>query len=267
MPDEVVQAVRGDSPVLIHVPHAGLHFPAAAATALRDDLDLGTEVRRIADLHMDRLLAMICESLDEAGIVPTTVVSPNSRLFMDPERFPDEREEMNAVGMGVVYQNGVDGRPLYGSPLSEAVREARIREYYEPYTRALVRESAAALGRFGRLLFVDLHSYASTALPFEIHKDEARPPLCIGLDHSIHDPDADVLAALGARFDSAVDQPYHGTYVPAPWYRRDPRLRSVMLELRKDQYMDEHSFALADDAVAVARRIAEWIVLASRHAG
>ena len=253
------EIVRGNAPVVVHVPHAGTRFPGVASTAFRPHIDRDFEIRKIADLHMDAIYGRIRGTLAARGIEPFSVVNPNARLFMDPERFPDDREEMNAVGMGVVYDNGYDLQPLYAAPLPEAERAHRIHAYYDPYTQALIDVTREAIDRFGRVLFVDLHSYATEALPCELHPDEGRPPLCIGLDGSIHDPDPAHIAALEARFDSAINEPYHGTYVPSPWYRRDPRLRSIMLEVRKDQYMDEATFATTPASAALAERIGEWI--------
>ncbi len=265
MPANFAQIARGDAPVLIHVPHAGTHYPGAAVAPFREGLDLRHEISTMADLHMDVVLARIGARLAEpqlGGIVPYTLVNPNARVFMDPERFNDDREEMNAVGMGVVYTHGHDRRPLYRGAMADEEREMRIRDFYDPYSTELIRLTSEILDRFGHVLFVDLHSYATRALPCELHAEEARPPLCIGLDASIHDPEPAVIADLASRFDSATNQPYHGTYVPRQWYRTDSRVRSVMLEVRKDQYMDEAHFAITARADALVDGISAWIARA-----
>lgn len=266
MPANFAHITEGTVPVLVHVPHAGIHYPSAESTPFRGNLDVQHEIATMADLHMDTILARIRSRLIETrlgGIAPYTLVNPNARIFMDPERFNDEREEMNTVGMGVVYTNGHDRRPLYATELPSGERESRIRDYYDPYSDALIHLTRTILDRFGRALFIDLHSYATRALPCELHADEARPPLCIGLDASIHDPDPSVIENLRDRFGASTNQPYHGTYVPAPWYRTDPRVRSIMLEVRKDQYMDEGSLAITPAADALVDGISEWIALAA----
>lgn len=82
-----------------------------------------------------------------------------SRLWCDIERFPDEREEMNAVGMGVIYENDADMRPLYDHPLSDDERRNRMDRLYRPYHETLTSLCRATVERHGHALLIDLHSY------------------------------------------------------------------------------------------------------------
>jgi hypothetical protein len=99
-----------DSPVLLHVPHGSRAIPAPVrARILLDDQALGAELDRMTDSHT----AVIAErAAAEAAVAPWRFANALSRLVVDPERFPDEREEMRAVGMGAVYTRTSDGRPL-----------------------------------------------------------------------------------------------------------------------------------------------------------
>ena len=95
--------VRGDpaSPVVLHVPHAGRLVPVdARRRMLLDDAALAAEIDVLTD-HDTDVLALA--AADRATVRPWVIVNPLSRFVVDVERFPDEREEMRAVGMGAVY--------------------------------------------------------------------------------------------------------------------------------------------------------------------
>ena len=166
-----------------------------------------------------------------------------SRLVMDPERLPDDAEEsMAAKGMGAVYVGTSDGRPLRGP---QHDRERVMRELYWPYARALEMRVSALVARFGRALVVDAHSYPRAALPYEEPSRE-RPELCLGFE-PFHDPTSlrCEIAAISreAGRSTAINTPFAGSYVPLVHFGRDARVRSLMIELRRDTYMDEASGA------------------------
>ena len=49
----------------------------------------------------------------------------------------------------------------------------------------------------------------------------------------------DLCAAEGLRVEE--NRPFAGTYVPFRYWRQDPRVSSVMMEIRRDLYMDERT--------------------------
>ncbi|MDR0946061.1 MAG: N-formylglutamate amidohydrolase, partial [Bifidobacteriaceae bacterium] len=131
------------------------------------------------------------------------------------------------------------------------------------------------LARHGRVLIVDLHSYATEPLPYERHPDQPRPPVCLGYE-DLHAPDVDFLADRFRRagFEPGRNTPFSGSYVPLAQYGRDGRVQSVMVELRKDQLLsgpelepDGHGRVIAarfpmldaDRVAAVARIVTEYI--------
>jgi N-formylglutamate deformylase len=92
-------------------------------------------------------------------------------------------------------------------------------------------------------LLVDLHSFPREAKAYE-DASLARPHVCIGFD------DAHVDAVLRDRWSAqirehglevAFNTPFAGSLVPSRFYQRDRRVRSLMIELRRDLYMDEAS--------------------------
>jgi N-formylglutamate deformylase len=97
------ELVSGDvgSPVILHVPHASSTIPAyIRAGIVLDDAALAAELATMTDAHTDRIALAAAARVTPR---PWLFVNRLSRLVVDPERFPDDREEMRAVGMGAVY--------------------------------------------------------------------------------------------------------------------------------------------------------------------
>ncbi len=217
------------SPVILHVPHASRELTTASRGGLRlGDAELADELDHLTDAHTDLIATRA------AAARPWIFVNRLSRLVVDPERFPDEREEMLAVGMGAVYTHGYAGRRLRDPD------PGLIKTHFEPYAAAVADLVGERLAATGRAVLIDVHSYATVALPYELHGDGPRPQICLGTD-GFHTPSALVAAAVAAfgAFETAVDTPFAGTYVPLRYYRQEPAVTALMIEIRRDTYMTE----------------------------
>lgn len=224
------------SPVVLHVPHSARVIPAdVRAGILLDDAALARELDDLTDAHTAELAEA---ASTRAAVTPWRFVNGLSRLVVDPERFPDGREEMNAVGMGAVYTRTTRRTPLRAPDTDPGPLLARC---FRPYARAMTEAVADRLAATGRAVIVDVHSYPSVALPYELHGTGPRPPVCLGTD-AFHTPPG-LLAAAREAFagcgGTAVDTPFAGTYVPLEFHRRDPRVSALMVEIRRDTYMTE----------------------------
>ncbi|MGW0498359.1 N-formylglutamate amidohydrolase [Streptomyces sp. NPDC003007] len=223
----------GRSPVILHVPHSAREIPdAVRAGIVLGDEELERELDHITDAHT----AEIAEAAAGlAGVMPWRFVNRLSRLVVDPERFPDEREEMLAAGMGAVYTRTTHGRALRPG---EADAAPLVERYFEPYARAMTRAVADRLVAAGRAVIIDVHSYPSRRLPYELHGEGPRPPVCLGTD-SFHTPPALLDAAREAFGETELDTPFGGTYVPLEFYGKRPEVSALMVEIRRDTYMTE----------------------------
>ena len=100
------------------------------------------------------------------------------------------------------------------------------------------------ISRSGSCLIVDCHSFPSVALPYEVDQTEQRADFCVGTD-PFHTPspirDAIVAAANDLGYSITVDAPFSGALVPLAFYRKNHRVRSVMIEVNRRMYMDENS--------------------------
>ena len=226
----------GHSPVLLHVPHSARTVPPDVRSGIvLDDAELERELDHITDAHTDTLAALAAEA---AGAAPWRFVNRLSRLVVDPERFPDEREEMLAVGMGAVY-TATTHRAVLRAPDTDPA--PLVERCFHPYARAMTDAVADRLAATGRAVVIDVHSYPTTALPYELHGDGPRPAVCLGTD-PFHTPPG-LLAAAREAFapfgDTGLDSPFAGTYVPLEYYGLDARVEALMVEIRRDVYMTE----------------------------
>lgn len=229
-------AIRGtgELPVVVHVPHAGLHIPPEVRGGiLLDDDDLRAEQRALTDHRTDALAA------GAIGAGARAFVNRLSRLVVDPERFPDPDDEtMEQVGMGPVYVSTTDRRVLRRPTASQ--RQRLLDRWFVPYAEAFADEVDLMVERHGHCLIVDLHSFPSLRLPYEVGGD-SRPDVCIGTD-PVHTPEwlARAVEEVVHAHDHATarNTPFAGTYVPLRRWG-DAAVSSVMLEVRRDLYMDE----------------------------
>ena len=224
--------------VVLHIPHSSVEVPPDLRGQLcLSDEELRRELLRMTDWYTDELFYLPEE-------VAQQIRYPVSRLVLDPERFlDDELETMAPKGMGVIYTKTAEGTPLRKAPAA-GERESLIDRYYRPHHNALADAVDAALRRHGRCLIIDCHSFPALPLPYEEDQSLERPEICIGTD-ACHTPAW--LTALGrwafekAGFTVAIDRPFSGALVPERHYRKAKAVHSIMIEIRRDLYMDEDS--------------------------
>ena len=222
------------TPLLVHLPHDATAIPPdAQADFLLSAEELRAECLRLTDRHTAALYA---DGLAPADLVRAEV----SRLVVDVERFADDaREPCAQVGMGATYVRTADGRPL--RRLTPERRAELMARHYWPHHRALDEAAAARLARFGRCVVLDAHSFPTGPLPTQFDFGPA-PEIGVGTQPG-HTPPALRDLAVGffraQGYDVGVDIPFRGAMVPNACFGREPRLWSVMIEVRRDLYMDE----------------------------
>jgi N-formylglutamate deformylase len=245
----------GSLPVVVHVPHAGLRIPPDVRDGLLlDDAALAEELRLMTDHRTD----VLAQGAVEAGA--TVFLNRLSRLVVDPERFLEpDKEDMESRGMGAVYTATAHQSPL--RDIDDDTRTDLINTYFHPYATALAVAVDRMLQRHGHVTIVDLHSYPSQRLPYEVG-GEHRPPLCIGTD-LVSTPDwlVEVVeaVAVGAGIETARNTPFAGTYVPLR-HLGHPEVASVMLEIRRDLYLDEAAWLPHADESSITEFVTSIVV-------
>jgi N-formylglutamate amidohydrolase len=226
----MIQSIR-------HIPHSSTEIPESYREPfLLSDEKLDREVLRMTDWYTDELFG---------GDTEGALVFPVSRLLVDVERFENDDEEIMASrGMGVLYTKTHDLRPLRREPTPEE-REELLSRYYRPHHEKLERMVDDSLEKLGHALVIDCHSFPSRRLPYEMAaEDDPRPEICIGTD-SFHTP-AWLRAVAAESFTRAgfsvdLDSPFSGALTPMKHYGKEKRVHSLMIEVRRDLYMDEET--------------------------
>jgi N-formylglutamate amidohydrolase len=235
---KVTETGQGSSPLVVHVPHSSTWLPDAERRGLLlDDAALEAELRSMTDWHTDRIAL---DALNAKGLSGKVFVNNVSRLVVDPERFPDDTEPMETIGMGPVYRVASDLSPLrHPGPVE---RERLLDAYFFPYGRAFTGLVDQTLADFGEVVILDLHSFPSLPLPYEVDQAALRPGICVGTDAYHTSPDL-IEAAFDVFTDMpggvAENSPFSGTYVPLKHWRQTPTVRSMMIEVRRDLYQIE----------------------------
>jgi len=241
------------SPVVLHVPHASRALPAEVRRELLlDDRALAGELDRMTDVDTELIAA---RAADAADTRPWTLVNRYSRLVVDPERFPDEREELRAVGMGAVYTRTSSGARLRADDPERD--EALLAAFFHPYARAVADLVDDRLAATGRAVILDVHSYPTRRLPYERHHGP-RPAVCLGTDR-FHTPPGLVEAARAAFAgigDVALDTPFAGCYIPLRHHRREPAVTGLMVEIRRDVYAGRPE--VVDRLARALGQLADW---------
>ena len=148
---------------------------------------------------------------------------------------------MSAKGMGAIYTKTSHSSRLRVESFSPDEHNDVMEKLYWPYARALGDVVTVCLDRFSTCLIIDAHSFPSEPLPYEDAHLE-RPDICIGHD-PYHAP-CDVLQKLKSISTDrarrvADNSPFAGSYVPLKYYRSEPQVKSLMIEINRGQYMNE----------------------------
>ena len=230
--------------LILHIPHASRYIPNEVRQALCvDAAEFEREQDRLVDHYTDKLFHL-------RSTLVARCKAKVSRFAVDVERYEeDEHEPMSSIGMGAIYTHTTDGSPLR-TPPTAAQRQQLLDAYYRPHHARLLALVEAALAAHERAVIIDCHSFPSTPLPCDLDQAPERPDICLGTDPN-HTPQslctslARSCAEVG--WSVAFDRPYSGTMIPTPYYGRDPRVTSVMIEVNRRLYLQNEPHDITPD--------------------
>jgi N-formylglutamate deformylase len=242
-------------PVVVSVPHAGIAVQDFGAI-LSPELD----VRCDADLYVDRLYR-----IGEAGGPAACVAARLSRFVCDLNRDPNDVSPTvvpahpaprNTDGRGFIWAVTTSGAPALRRPLTSDEWQARA-AIHAAYHGAIARALEQARARFGFAILVDGHSMPS--LGRQGHKDPGRRRADVvpgDRDGTSCAPSISrhVDAFFGGRgYSVTFNDPYKGGFITQHHGQPRSGIHAIQIELSRDLYMDETTFAIKEEGFAKLR--------------
>lgn len=238
-----VEITRGDSPIVLGLPHTGTWLPEE----VRAQLNPRGQGLEDTDWHIDRLYD---------GLLPgvTTVRATFHRYLIDANRDPSGHSLYPGQNTtGLVPLTDFDGEPIWNRPPDNAEIEARRQAYHAPYHRALQTELERVRALHGVAILYDCHSIRSR-IPFLF--DGLLPDFNIGtnlgttcapqIEHAVHK-----IAQAAEGFSTTLNGRFKGGWTTRHYGRPDTGIHAIQMELAQSTYLTEETPPWAfDDAKA-----------------
>ncbi len=238
---------RSETPLVVEVPHAGIHVPAAYLANL---VAPARSIGRDADLYVDELYA------DAPLEGATLLVAHTSRYVLDLNRAEGDLDNEAVIGgqangarmpRGLIWRLTTDGEPALGHPLSRAELDARVADVHRPYHAALRAVLERKKAKFGYAVLLAAHSMPSNARdPISRRGPEtafARADVVPGTQGRTTSAGVfiDVVDthAKAHGFTVRHDDPYRGGFSTRNYGMPSQGLHAVQVELARRLYMDE----------------------------
>lgn len=226
---------KGQTPILISMPHNSSEIPSDLKAGMQDYAQLSPDT----DWFVDRLYAMAAEM----GI---GILKPHySRYVIDLNRPPDDTNLYpGADTTGLCPVNCFDRRPIYlpGQEPTQEDIQSRIQKYWQPYHQALQTEIQRLYDLFGTVLVYDAHSIASHVPRFF---DGQLPDLNLGTHNSrACSPELEaalVKVAEASEYTWVLNGRFKGGYITRHYAQTDKQIYCFQLELSQATYMNEQT--------------------------
>ena len=212
--------------ILLHVPHSSSSFPSESNYTFHD---LDDEEKLLIDYFTDELFVPEKETEHISS-----VVFPYCRLYCDVERLVNDPLEKD--GLGISYFREVRIGKVFSFRSFSSKEKAFT--YYADY-HAHVSKKLVSLDN--DILLIDCHSFS--ALPNLLNSNPPDIDICIGYNDDETCPNKVVIGNIVQYFKSlgykiGINEPFSNSKTfPSP-----VAYHSVMIEVNKRLYMDEHTF-------------------------
>jgi len=230
-----IELTRGDGPVILAIPHAGIEIPGDIEKSLNET----GQALADTDWHVDRLYE---------GLAPDATIMRATfhRYVIDANRDPSGESlypGQNTTGLCPVTD--FDGAPIYreGHEPVDAEIQRRQRTFHAPYHGALAAEIERVRALHGVAVLYDCHSIRSR-IPFLF--DGALPDCNIGTNSgaSCAPEIARAVAEIcnnAEGFSSVVNGRFKGGWTTRHYGQPAQRVHAIQMELAQSTYMEEQA--------------------------
>lgn len=259
---EVVEPRGAESPVLVEVPHAGVHLdPESLAWTIAPARSIG----RDADLYVD---ALFQDAPDEGA---TLLFSRMSRFVVDLNRSEADCDADAVEGggrapcpRGLIWRVTTDGDPILAARLPRRELERRLDHIYRPYHRALSAILARKRERFGFAILICAHSMPSQSRRGHADGAVGRADIVPGTRGRTTAVGAVIDAvdqhARACGFSVKHDDPYKGGFSTAHYGQPRQAVHAVQIEIARRLYMDEQSLVMDGQGFAAVRDFGRTLI-------
>jgi len=218
-------------PLLVSIPHTGVHVPEALAADFASDYIRSLPM---TDWHLHRLYDFL------PALGATTVYATYSRFVADLNRPPDDtplypgRFETGFVALKTFW-----GEDIYRTPPHAEEIARRREQVHAPYHAKLLELLQSKIARFGGVVLIDAHSVASRAN--KLH-GELKDDIYLG-DRDGQSNSGWLTAEVEgscrrAGLKVVRNDPYKGGYI-TDHYGKLPDVAALQVEMCWRLYMDE----------------------------
>ena len=238
-----------EAPAVFDSPHSGLYIP--------DDWNCLPDAQTLRGSGVDNYIHQVFKDVPAAGAVLLEAlyhrgyVDPNrskqdidQRMLDAPWPHPIKVGERGSRGNGLIWSKGPPDLKLYDRKLSVAEVEHRIETYWRPYQDDLANTIDRLHDSHGVVYHFNCHANRTRATPNSPEGEGTlRPEMEIGtLDGTTCSPEytnivREALKSYGYQVE--VDGFNKGEHLIRAYADPAGGRHSMMLEIRKDMYMDE----------------------------
>jgi len=255
----VIEPTGPETPVIVEVPHAGLHVDAESlAYSCAPARSIGQD----ADLYVSELF----ENAPTLGA--SFIYSGLSRYVCDLNRSETDLDShttahgtSSSSPHGVVWRKTTEGRPALIAPLPASEVERRLDLIYRPYHRALYKLIEQKREKFGFVILLAGHSMPSFG-----RLGERRADVVPG-SRGRTSTDVEVLKTADRvcgelDYDVAHDAPYRGGFTTQHYGSPHAHVHAMQIELARRIYMDENNLARIPDRFQQCQNFCDALVAA-----
>ena len=260
-PFYIIEPTGANVPIILSVPHSGVHFPDELQNCFRPELMAQPD-------DTDWFVHDLYNFVSELGI--TIIHAKYSRWVIDLNRDPHSRPlyDDGRIITELVPRTDFLGNRIYTDETfipNEAEVQRRLDNYYWIYYHEIESLLADRLNEFGQVLLWDAHSirrFVPTIRP------EPFPDLILG-DNDKKSADQDIidiaLAGLKAgKYCVTHNTPFKGGNITRHFGKPENNIHALQLELAKINYMDDEELTFdnyrADELRKVLRQVFENLI-------